>query len=143
MKNVIWLLLTLSLFVFGCKAKTEMNNSNVVVVKTPPIPPPLPDSQENADNEPIPYRVSFSFYSIGEGIDAAQHDKWVEFLEKYSPALLYDKTPWGREGEVDYCLMLKELKLKEQEEFVAASKKLLEKCIRVHINEFKPCPHKK
>ena len=140
MKKFIWILLPLSLLLFACRTNKGVIKTEVINV---PPQPPNPDAGESALNEPIIYRLTLSFYSIGEGIDNDNMDKWVEFLDKHSPAVLYEKVGWGREGEIDYCLMLNELKPKEQEEFVADAKKLLEKCKHVHINEFKPCRHKK
>ena len=142
MKKYSWILIALSIGFFSCKTSKVVAREEVVQAPPPPPTPPK-DAGENAVNEPITYRFTLSFFSIGEGIDSESHEKWVEFLDKHSPALLYDKTGWGREGELDYCLMLKELPLKGQEEFILQTRKLLEKCTRVHLEEYKPCKHKK
>jgi hypothetical protein len=44
---------------------------------------------------------------------------------------------WGREGETDFCLKLKELSKDQQEQFIKESKTLLEnrKLVRIYENE--------
>ncbi|MCC7303547.1 MAG: hypothetical protein IT233_12980 [Bacteroidia bacterium] len=142
MKWLIFFFVPLCLLLVSCKGEQKVTQKEIV--QTPPPPPPPPSGgSEDATNEPVNYRLVLSFYSIGSGIDNAHHEKWVELLNKHSPVLLYDKAGWGREGEVDYCLMLKELKPDEQVKFIASVKELLVKCEWVHIEEYKPCKNKK
>lgn len=143
MKTLMFALCLLVLAVPSCK--TQKGTQKTVTVENPPPPPPPPpkDDGDSPKGEPMTYRFTVSFYSIGTGIDAEHHTKFQEYLNNFKPVLLYDKAGWGREGEVDYCFFLRELKPKEQETFVGDVKKLLEKCDRVHFEEFKPCKNKK
>jgi len=50
--------------------------------------------------------VVVSFISLASGIDAAAEKQFLGMLESKKPCgLVADKTPWGREGERDYCLL--------------------------------------
>lgn len=142
MRIILFIILPLLCLVSSCKTQKETSKT-VTIMPPPPPPPPPKDDGDSPKGEPMTYRLTISFYSIGTGIDSEHHDKFVEFLNNFKPVLLYDKAGWGREGEVDYCFFLRELKPKEQETFVADVKKLLEKCERFHLEEFKPCKNKK
>ncbi len=84
-------------------------------------------------------RFVVSFYSIGEGIDLKTHDAFVKFLDSYSKKIAYEPKHHGREGEVDYCLGLKELTPAEQNEFVSKAKTLLTGSKLVHQKENGNC----
>lgn len=87
-------------------------------------------------------RLVVSFYSKGEGIDVASKEAFVKLLNSNTKRIAYEPIQWGREGEVDYCLELKELSSAEQENFVKKAKELLNKSTLVHINEHAKCVHK-
>jgi len=95
-----------------------------------------------ADN----YRFIVSFYSIGSGIDRAAFIKFTTYLDSYkkdhNKAILAEETPWGREGEVDYCMKLTELNTSEQTNFIENVKSLLADAKWVHFFENMPCRHK-
>lgn len=75
------------------------------------------------------YRFTVSFISIGSGIDKKAKNQYEQFLKdfelKNNVTILYEKKYWGREGEVNFCFMLNELKKEEQESFILQSKNLL------------------
>jgi hypothetical protein len=89
------------------------------------------------------YRLIVSFYSIGEGPDSEAHIKFVNYLDNYkrekNKAISTEETPWGREGEVDYCMKLKELTASEQSDFIANLKIALSVAKWVNFLENKPC----
>jgi len=88
------------------------------------------------------FRLVVSFYSIGEGSDYKVKEEFEKFLNSYSKKIAYEPTPWGREGEIDYCLKLNELSPTEQVDFVKKAKEVLHKSKLVHINENVKCIHK-
>lgn len=86
-------------------------------------------------------RFVVSFYSIGEGIDEKVHSAFVNFMDSYPKKISYEPIHWGREGETDYCLLLKELLADEQKVFIQKAKELLAKSSLVHISENAKCEH--
>lgn len=90
---------------------------------------PIPEEEKS--------RLIVSFYSIGSGIDGKVHEEFVKFLDSYPKKIMYKPKHWGREGEIDYCLTLKELLEIEQDEFVRKAKKILS--TNVHFNENAVC----
>ena len=105
---------------------------------------PLPAEVQVADSL---YRLVISFYSIGSGTDYNAKEHFENFLSTFETAnsahIQYEKTPWGREGEVDYCFKLRELQLNGQEQFISAIKSLLKEASHIYINENVPCRHKR
>lgn len=78
-------------------------------------------------NPDIKYRLIISFISKGEGIDLAANDKIKAYIENHPKKPAYSVSTWGREGEIDYLLSLKELNEAEQSVFVKDVKKLVSK----------------
>lgn len=93
-------------------------------------------------NTPATYRLIISFISKGEGTDRSAKEMFGNFIADYPQKVSYETAPWGREGEVDYCLKLAELSEKGQIEFVDKIKKLLTNSELVNILENKSCIHK-
>lgn len=79
--------------------------------------------KKDADGNLI-YPVKVSFISIGAGTDGESIVKFNDFITNYKPALKVEKSPWGREGEVDFCFELTELKVKQQQQFIKEVKNL-------------------
>lgn len=86
------------------------------------------------------FRLVVSFYSIGEGIDGQTHEKFVNFVKGHYKKVSFESIHWGKEGEIDYCLSLKELSAEEQEEFVQRTKDIVGS--RVHVMGNKNCTNK-
>jgi hypothetical protein len=91
-------------------------------------------------------RLVISFYSIGEGAEApfmnALEDSIGSFSLRIGKNFDYEKTPWGREGETDFCMSLNELTPAEQADFINRTKITLSKAKWVHIYENAPCRHR-
>lgn len=123
MKTKIILLLSVILMGFACK-----NSKN---------------AQKDADT----YRVIVSFISKGEGPDEKTMASFESFLtsfgNKIEKTIVYDKYPWGREGEKDYCFYCKEIKKSEQKDFVAGLTNLAKEAPTVIVKENAVCTHKK
>ena len=91
------------------------------------------------------YRLTVSFYSIGSGTEhefiTGFEDKIGSYSAKIGKNIDYSKSHWGREGETDFCLSLKELTNDQQAEFVEITKNYLKDAKWVHVNENAPCLH--
>ncbi len=125
----------------SCKQKTEENLKQTTVNTAPP-PPVVPMDSENAANEPISYRLVVSFISVGSGIDGNALEKFRSFMGSYPKKVSFEETPWGREGEVDYCIMLKGWSAADQSDFVSKAKASVSGSDLVQFEEYKPCRHK-
>jgi hypothetical protein len=72
------------------------------------------------------YRLTVSFISIGAGVDQKAKANWDKFVADYElknkVKLAHETVSWGREGEVDYCYKLAELKDPKLSAFVAECK---------------------
>lgn len=88
-------------------------------------------------------RLVVSFYSICCGIDHEAQEKLDNFIKQYEKTkrkpLTKAAVHWGREGEIDYCLKLSELSLREQKRFISKVRLLLKGSKLVHINENVAC----
>lgn len=84
-------------------------------------------------------RLVISFISRGSGIDRDTKKNVLTFIENYNKEhhtnLVYETIRWGREGEVDFCFSLSELKKKEQNKFIQELKSLVVNSENVRIAE--------
>jgi hypothetical protein len=123
MKTRIILLLSIVMLAAACK-----NNKNV---------------QKTDDT----YRVIVSFISKGEGPDSKTLATFESYLitygKKIGETIIYDKYPWGKEGESDYCFYCKEMKNGEQKDFVTGLTNLTKEAPMVLVKENAVCMHKK
>ena len=133
------------LSVDSCKSKKETTTSSTTSQQPTTT---ITATNTTITQQPVPVtkdegvmRFTASFISIGEGIDIELHKQFVQFLDSYPKKISYAPTPWGREGEKDYCLALNELSSSEQAEFVNKAKELLSKSSRVTIKENSKCDH--
>ena len=98
-------------------------------------------------NQPLTYGLTVSFYSIGEGIESAQVEKFEHFLssfrQKSGKGIPSEKVSWGREGERDYCLNLSELSASDKTKFIQDVKEELKSAKLVHFSENSPCKQKR
>lgn len=88
-------------------------------------------------------RLVISFISKGGGIDRDAKKNVLDYIENYnkthSLTLVYETVRWGREGEVDFCFALEELKKRQQVKFIDELKTLVQKsdCVRISENSEK------
>lgn len=73
----------------------------------------------------VKMRLVISFISKGAGIDGKAMDKVKNFIDNHPKKPSYEVAGWGREGEKDYVLTLKELTQDEQKLFIDDLKKLV------------------
>ncbi len=104
-------------------------------------------TSQNTNMPETNYRLIVSFISIGSGTDKKakqQYDQFIsQYEQKYKIKLNYEITSWGREGEVDYCFKLIELKEKQQELFITETKEILKSSSLVRFKENTTCRQKK
>lgn len=99
MKNLLFLASAFCClcFIVSCKSKQ-------VAASTTPT-----EVREGIEGQT--YRVIISFMSKGAGTNSDQKTAILTYIEKHSKKPVSKKVLWGREGETDYCLTLKELKV--------------------------------
>lgn len=94
-----------------------------------------------------PYRFIVSFISIGEGTDRNAKEILDATLYNWKTSqkkeIVYEKVPWGREGEVDFCFQLKELSAEQQVQFINELKEKFKGHDLVQFAENEPCRHKR
>jgi hypothetical protein len=88
-----------------------------------------------------------SFYSIGGGIDVKNAQSFDNFISEYKTqsgkSVAYERVPWGREGELDYCVSFADFKPEETEKFIDASKAKIQDCKMVHFKINGECKRKR
>lgn len=88
-----------------------------------------------------------SFYSIGGGIDVKNAQSFDNFISAYKTesgkSIAYDRVPWGREGELDYCVSFSDLNAQETKQFIDASEKKIQDCKMVHFKINGECKRKR
>lgn len=93
------------------------------------------------------YSLVVSFYSIGAGIDAktaTEFDYYIrDFQEQHGDYFYAERVPWGREGEIDYCIQFPTLKKEKAEEFLTKAKEITSKSKMVHFNENTDCKRRR
>jgi hypothetical protein len=101
---------------------------------------------EEAENKTI-CRLLISFISIGEGTDYKARPVLDEILKswenKTGKTFTFNQFPWGREGEVDFCFQLSELKEKDQEAFVSDVQNSFKNNSLVQISERQASPYQR
>lgn len=141
MRKFIYLVLMISaVSLWSCKCfkKAQKTDSSTTLVI--PFNEGTKDSVNNC-------RLVVSFISHGEGTDAKLKQDFDDYILKFekdkNKKMIADIYHWGREGEMDYCLELKQLTADEQNEFVKGAKELFGASDRVFVKENTPCIHKK
>ena len=93
------------------------------------------------------YSVVVSFISIGQGVDQKAIEQYNEFIAQFEKEnkvkINLEKVPWGREGEVDYCIDLSGLDKKIMEKFLTKTDELLSKNNLIKVEKNAPCVHKR
>lgn len=138
MKKYSIIILLAVLALGACKSKKVQAGDTASASTTDAAPP-------QALNDSI--RLTVSFYSPGSGINYLAARKLDSFITNYQSSnnvtVNYEKIPWGREGEVDYCFNLNSLGAKLSADFKAQVKKLLKDEDRINYKENEPCREKR
>lgn len=92
-------------------------------------------------------RFIASFISKGAGTDRtamnAMNEYLKEFESKNNVKIAFEKYPWGKEGEMDYCFSLNEIKKDKQASFIEGFKSKVGTSGSVLYQENAICKHKK
>ena len=88
-------------------------------------------------------KLSVSFFSIGSGIDykkKVELDRFIlDFQKSENVSLNIEKYKWGKEGEEDYCIDLKQISKDRQSLFVEKVRQLSASSNLIKINEVDSC----
>ena len=125
-------LILASIFVFALttlSCKTNKQNTSSAA-----------ESSESAKEQK--YRLIISFASKGSGAGSTERDAITNYITSHPKKPAFKNVMWGREGESDYCLTLKELSKKDQVDFVNQVKKLSGSNTLIFITENSICQHK-
>jgi hypothetical protein len=133
------------------KSTLEPETKQVPVEKEAPIK----GNKENIQNEgnkdktstEIPERLLVSFYSIGGGIDVKSAESFDRFILSYKTSdgksISYERVPWGREGELDYCILFNGMQASNIEDFIESAKAKVADCKMVHFKPNGECKRKR
>lgn len=91
--------------------------------------------------------INVSFISIGSGTDGKTRTLMLEYLESFqiekNIRLQVDARPWGREGEVDYCIQMSSLDALQKEELEVNLRKIVDGHDLVKMRAGDACQQKK
>jgi len=89
------------------------------------------------------FDFTVSFWSPGDGIDFTTAKLFLDWLNTYAddgkPQPTFEQVPWGREGEVDFCIKLQAFNKNEKLSFLSEAKSILSQSKKVHFKENAPC----
>ncbi len=90
--------------------------------------------------------IHVSFISIGSGTDGKARKAMLDYLDSYQTAkkiaLHIDTKKWGREGEIDYCILTNTLTISNFTELKTNLNQLLEGNPLVRMQENGSCESK-
>jgi hypothetical protein len=132
--RIFLLIIAVAILSGGCKPK---QNS----VAAPPAKPSPTASLPTGDELQVLNNLVISFYSTGEGVNQKAVETVENFLKEYSAKypVPYSKVAWGREGEVDFCILLSQIEGDERRIFVDKVRTLVKGFELIHIYENQPC----
>ena len=99
------------------------------------------DTTGNNEITTVKYRLIVSFYSRGSGINRQAKLQFDDLMKKYN--YNFEIVKWGREGELDYCFKLDEIKSEEQAVFSSEVCSMLCNQQFIKITENTTCVHKR
>lgn len=109
------------------------NNSYAQRSSTQPQLAAMPSNQ-NPSTKKVKFALVISFTSHASGIDGEKYDAIIKYITSHPKKPKYKIYGWGREGERDICMNLKELKKSERKIFIDEIKKLAAGSDRVFVN---------
>jgi len=140
MKKFIYLtILVCAVSLWSCKCPKKSQKTDNTTTQVTPF-------NEGTDASGNKCRLVVSFISRGAGTDSELRSNFDDYISKFekekNKKIIAEIYHWGKEGEMDYCMELKELTTDEQNEFVKGAKDILSKSDRVFVNENTPCINK-
>ena len=140
MKTTLALSVAVIFFIFSscCKKTTATKESQA---NASLVTAPVESKQDTGSTDT--YRFVVSFYSSGEGTEGDQISRLEKFISDYGiqikKEISFEKTQWGREGEVNYCLKLSGFSPADQLHFMDEAKNILKSAKRVRFSENAVC----
>jgi len=123
MKNIV-ILLVLSSLTIQCNAQKNQTKPQSVTTATSQNPP----------TKVLKFALVISFTSHASGIDIEKYESIMNYISTHPKKPKYKIYGWGREGERDICMNLKELKKSERKAFIEEIKKISNGSDRVFVN---------
>jgi hypothetical protein len=154
----VFVIVLVALVAISCKSKNittepqtskESNTAKVIKVEEPESVSINRVIEENQVKSTTPelYSLVVSFYSIGAGIDAPiaqEFDYYVrDFQEQHADYFYAERVPWGREGEIDYCIQYPTLNKEKAQEFIRKTNEIISKSKMVHMTENGECKRRR
>ncbi len=140
MKAFIVLVLGVSLSFYSCKSQSQAIDSNNVDPKNV-------EKENTPVSEDGVYDIIVSFASKGTGINRDVKQKLDDALTVFSQnngvTLNIEKLGWGREGEIDYLFLTKNLSTKQNKELKAKVKEVIGDTEMIFISYDSKCVHKR
>jgi hypothetical protein len=124
-------LLASSVLVIACKTK-----------KTEEAKVSAPTSTQASKNADSVQLLNVRFFSIGSGIDYKslnRFDIMMTNMQREDPNIVYNKYPWGREGEVDCCIEVSRLPLEQKRVIEDSIRMVLSTSTNTRLSINKPC----
>ncbi len=139
MKNLILTLLIASSGLFACKTQSGAMGADRTT--------PADSGKTTIENNDEVYDMIISFISKGAGTDRELKPKIDQIIEDFSAknnvSLDFEKVGWGREGEVDYNFMFKNLSTAQKKDFIAQIKAAVGSSDMVFVAFNKKSVHKR
>jgi hypothetical protein len=141
--KLIALLVMGTLSLNACKPKSKLTEENALKgsnqttdAGTKNVSPPK-EQTKPATNEEISdtlRRHWVSFYSIGGGIESQLAEQFNTLMQKMEAEnrVKVERVPWGREGEVDFCIELLSKNAEQKREVLREIQEKLREAKRVH-----------
>ena len=127
MKHLVLNLIITTLFSFvSANCQAQKNQTKLLSAQTATI--------QNTKTKKLKFALIISFTSHAYGIDGEKYDAIIKYISTHPKKPKYKLYGWGREGERDICMNLKELTKPERKTFINEIKKLANGSDRVLIN---------
>ncbi len=123
-KKLMTVICLVGFFLITCNAQKN---------QTKPQPTNIPINQ-NPQTKKLKFRLIISFTSHASGIDGEKYDAIIKYINNHPKKPKYKIYGWGREGERDICMKLKEFKKSQRKAFIEEIKKIANGSDRVLIN---------
>lgn len=123
--NIAILVLSFGIGVSNCNAQKNQTKPQKAVENP---------SSQNPQTKKIKFALIISFTSHASGIDGEKYDAIIKYISTHPKKPKYKLYGWGREGERDICMNLKEFNKSQRKAFINEIKKLAEGSDRVFVN---------
>jgi hypothetical protein len=118
------IILALSFGAFSCKSTSQAKSTTETIPNGDKKNP-----SEKTDQKDMTYDMIISFISKASGIDSKVKTSVDTALETFNKTNKTDIKPeivhWGREGELDYNFVLKNLSTKQKKAFIGSMKEVV------------------